>query len=129
ERVAVIGHRVWQDRFGGDPSVLGRVIRLDGDNYSIVGVMPAKFEFPRGRDIWAPKIFDDQERQRRSSAYFQVVARPLPGVTVDNARAGLATIGSQLKQEYPRDNQDMQIAAGPVADRLVGPVRPLLLVL
>src|SRR5215470_15753072 len=66
-KVAVISHDLWKRRFGSDPTLIGRTIKLDGDNFAIIGVMPAGFRFPEGEkvDIWAPIAFDDKYTNNR----------------------------------------------------------------
>ena len=99
--VAVLSWRLWQARFGGDPSVVGRSIVLDRRPYTVVGVMPAAFEFPRRgapinnrpADVWIPLVFTAGQRQARGGEFnYSAVGRLKPGASLDQARAELARL-------------------------------------
>src|SRR5262245_5185215 len=128
DHVLVLGHGIWTREFGGDPGVIGRSIVMDKEPYTIVGVMPPAFEFPRGRDVWGPKVFSADELARRSSSYYRVVARVKRGVAVPAAQARLDAVAQQLRQEYPRENASMAIGAVPLKESIVGNARPILVV-
>ncbi|HEX2191514.1 MAG TPA: ABC transporter permease [Longimicrobiaceae bacterium] len=129
----VLSHGVWRDRFGADPTVVGRTIRVDGSPATVVGVMPPGFQFPDGGSVWAPLAFgQDASRRgalRRGANYLQAVGRLRPGVTLEQARAELAGIAVQLGGEYPETNQHVGVTADPLPETLVGSVRPALLLL
>jgi predicted permease len=127
-RVLVLGYGFWSREFGRDPAVVGRTLIMDKEPFTIVGVMPAEFEFPRGRDLWSPKVVTADDVAQRSAAYFRVVARLRPGVTAAAARTRLDMVARQLRAEYPRDNRDVGIAAVPLKDAIVGGARPVLAV-
>src|ERR1044071_3958147 len=100
-RVAVISHGLWQRRFGADPSALGRAVTLDGEPYTVVGVMPAAFQFPDPEtEVWAPLALDPQDQSSRGSHYLNVVARLKDGVTIEQAQAEMDTIAGRLEQQY-----------------------------
>jgi putative ABC transport system permease protein len=107
--VAVLGHGLWQRRFGGDPSIVGRDLTLDGQSYAIVGVMPASFEFPvfnfKG-ELWVPWQLDTQAvlSDRASAGSSVVVARIRPNVTLASAQAEIDAIMKQLEAEHPDTN-------------------------
>ncbi|MGH7717840.1 MAG: ABC transporter permease, partial [Gemmatimonadaceae bacterium] len=126
-RVVVISEPLWRSRFGSDPRILERPVVLDGEPWSIVGVMPPEFRYPAGRDMWSPKIFEENERQNRVASYYEAVAKLKPGVTPEAARAELSGIALQLAREYPRSNASMGAALASLAERLTGAVRPALL--
>ena len=128
-RVAVISTALWQQRFGGDPSVLGREETLDGMQHTIVGVMPVAFQFPDKRHIWAPKLFTDDEKSDRGSTYVAVVARLRPGVSLEAAQQDMSRVARDLSAEHPRTNAGVGIQIAAVPDELLGSVRPALLVL
>src|SRR5688572_6264698 len=122
----VISHAVWQGRFGGDPGVLGRTVRLDGVPYRIVGVMPAGYHFPnRDIDLWLPIIVSATDAADRTNNFFDVIGRLAPGVTVDQARAELAAVAARLEREFPRENEDTGASILPLRDYLSGPARML----
>jgi putative ABC transport system permease protein len=129
ERVLVLSHGVWQHRFGADPSVVGRAVEIDGQPATIVGVMPRGFKLPLEREVWAPRLFREDERDARAVRYLSVVARLAPGVTPERARAELDALAAELRREHPVANRDMGIQLVPLPDQLVGPVRPALLTL
>ena len=127
--VAIISASLWQQRFGGDPAVLGRKEILDGVAHAIVGVMPASFQFPDKRHIWAPKVMTDSAKQDRASTYLGVVGRLRPGVTVQAAQDDMSRIARELAETYPATNAKAGVQVASVPDELLGPVRPALLVL
>jgi predicted permease len=126
ERAIVLGYGTWSRRFGGEASVVGRVVVMDGQPFTIIGVMPPQFVFPPGRDVWSPKIFSASERQERSTSYLQVVASLKPGVSLATARARLDIVSRQLQQEYQREVGNVAITAVPLKESLVGDARPIL---
>ena len=124
--VVVLAHRSWMQFFGGDASVVGRTIRLDGQPTVVVGVMPRRFEFPSGRYAWHPRTFDERDRANRSSTMLTVFGRLRSGVTVDQATRELQAIAADLAVEHPRINGQRGASILPVDDALLGPARPLL---
>jgi predicted permease len=101
----LLSDRLWHGKFGADPGVLGRTVRLDGAPYTIVGVMPAEFDFPtRDVALWTPMRFAPQDFQDRTNTYLHVLARLKPGVEVPRARADMVLVARQLEQKYPREN-------------------------
>jgi putative ABC transport system permease protein len=146
--IVVISHGYWQRRFGGDPSVVGRQMTADGEPATIVGVMPPEFVFPyKGMvgptgftrtmdvDAWmtmmmtGPRMVDEAGRFIRNVHYLAAVGRLQPGVSVDQARAALATAAAQLEQAYPDTNKGWTVTVTPLHEQVVGTVRPALLVL
>jgi len=109
-RVAVISHQLWQQSFGGDPTLLGRAIRLNGADVTVVGIMPPAFEFAspwmRADDcqVWLPRLFDEKDAKQRDSHYLCGVARLRDGVAVAAADAEVKAIGRQLTALYPDSN-------------------------
>ena len=101
----VLGYDLWQRRFGGDRTVVGRTIELDTRPYEVVGIAPAGFAFPLGSQLWAVLSFDDKMRERRDFRYLTVVGRLKQGKTIDDASAQMAVIGERLAQQYPEANR------------------------
>jgi putative ABC transport system permease protein len=139
--VAVISHKLWLQRFAGT-QVLGQALVLDRRPYTIVGVMPAGFEFPRRgpavnsrpADVWLPLVFNPFEKQARGMMYnHSVIARLRDGVSPDQATADTAGLTSRIEDNYPapvRNAVTLNIAAAPLVDELSGAVRrPLLFLL
>ena len=129
-RVVVLGHGIWMRRFGGDPGVVGRSIPVDGEPYTIVGVMPRGFRFvplwAEESELAAPLVLDDRRTDRQGSS-LRVFARLRPGVTLEAARAEMTAIGERIAREYP--GTDAAMAPVLLHEAVVGSVRPALLAL
>jgi putative ABC transport system permease protein len=128
---AILSHGLWQTTFGGDRNVVGRVIRLRGAAYTVIGVMPPGFRFPERSDIWVPL----QARYAGYAAEFwksrdfrphTAVVRLKSGVTLAQAQSEMHTLAAQLEREFPATNQGMQLRLTPLRDAEVGTVRPYL---
>jgi putative ABC transport system permease protein len=134
DNVVVLGHRLWTRRFGADPAVVGRSVRLSGESYTVVGVMGPEFQFPNGQfDLWVPLEASmskaPDQLQNRSLRIFRGLARLAPGVTLAQAQGQVSAIAARLAQEHPKTNEGVGIEFVPIYDRLVGGVRTALLVL
>lgn len=129
EPVVLISHGLWQRRYGAEPSIVGRKVRVDFRPATVVGVLPPDLPYPGKRDIWAPKRFRGSEREDRTSSYMQVVARLRTGVSAEQAQAELNSVAAALAAEYPATNADTGISAVPLDEHILGPARPALLVL
>jgi putative ABC transport system permease protein len=129
DQVAILGHGLWQRRFGSDPGVLGRTVTLGGAAYTVVGVMPPGFAFPNRSEIWKPMALADNEMQSRGSHYLLSIGRLRPGVSPERARADLEAIAARLQQRYPDTNTGWTARVEPLAERIIGDARPTLLVL
>jgi putative ABC transport system permease protein len=110
ERVAIIGHGLWQMRYGSDPAILGKTIELDEKRYTIVGVMPASFRFTwdQEMDVFVPLVLTQDERSeagRGTSRDLQTQARLKAGVTIPQAQAAMNALAGNLAQEYPAANK------------------------
>ncbi len=125
-RVVVISHELWQRRFAGDRSVLGQRLTLNGDSYTVVGVMPADFRFYTKTDVWTPLAFSLEEQNERHSNYLEIIARRKPGVTAPQAAADT----NQVVTAFINDpKSDMQPRLVPPQTLLTKEVRPMLLLL
>jgi predicted permease len=101
-RSVVLGHTLWQTRFGGDRSVIGRTVTLDGAPHVVVGIMPATFHFPtRDVQMWSALHFTPADFETRGNNYLEAVGRLAPGVTFERARADLDRVVDRLAQQYP----------------------------
>jgi len=129
-RVVVLSHGLWQRRFGGDPSIVGQAIPINGVNRTVVGVMPENFYFPvKEVELWTPMGWDPKQiATLRRPHFLRAVGRLKQGVSMEQARADLASIASQLESEYPDTNTQMGAGIGPLHEWLVGDSRPALLV-
>ena len=104
DRVAILSNGLWQQRFGGDPAILGKAIRLNGRIYNVVGVMPPKFSYPVPSQLWVPLSLTPPQKADRSSLSVSALARLKPGVTPAKAGAALAAISRQIETQFPRTN-------------------------
>ncbi len=129
DRVVVLSHALWSQRFKSDSSIVGRTLVLDSMPQTVVGVMPLGFELPYGEDTWSPKTFTEREKQARAAAYFTVLGRLRPGTSVEAAERDLNGIASQLEREYPRTNANVGMTLVPLPTQLLGGARKALLVL
>jgi len=131
-RVAIISEGLWRRRFGGDPSVFGSSIRLDGERHTIIGVIPAAFGFPTSTtQVWLPVApnVSPNYTQQRGNHRFQVLARLKPGVSVEQARTELDGIARRIREQHPGDLTGKGANVVSLAERMVSRVRPMLLVL
>ena len=131
ERTAIMGYGLWQRRFGGDPSIIGRSISLDREPYTIVGVMPESFDFPGGlvydpAELWIPAglAISADWSDRQSHPGLVAIGRLRPGATLESARADLAAIATTLRDQYPASNRDQSVVVRTALDALVGELRP-----
>jgi putative ABC transport system permease protein len=120
----LISYRFWQRRFGGDPHVLGRMLRFGRSAVPIVGVMPAAFLFSdRDVDLWSPSPPDFPVAQNRALTWFDAVGRMRDGVTVAQARADLTAVQANLGREFPKTDADLGVGVEPLKEVTVGGVR------
>ncbi|MFN7975132.1 MAG: ABC transporter permease [Acidobacteriota bacterium] len=109
-RVLVINYRYWKNRFGGDPGIVGRTVRIDGEPYEVVGVLPASFSDWRhldGIDLYRPLGLDEKERRDRGTPWLRLVGRRAPGVGLAQGDAMIASFGRGLAAAYPASNADV----------------------
>lgn len=114
DHVGVISYRLWLRRYGADPGMIGKTITLDREQYTIVGVMPDNFEFPKPCDVWTPLAFDSESPGvEKKSIELYVTARLENGVTLEQARAEMSEIAHKLESDYPATNtgRDIKLAA------------------
>ena len=106
-RVVLLSYGLWQRQFGSDPSLLNRTIQLNGESYTVIGVMPPGFQFPALREIWVPLVLDPAKepwRADRTNRNLSVFARLKPGVTLEQANAEMAVLAQRLETQYPKSN-------------------------
>ena len=117
--VAVIGHTVWQTRFGSDPNAVGRTVQLGNEFVTVVGVMREEFEFPVSHDVWTPLRIDVTSQAPRSGPGITVFGLLAPGVTIEMAQAELTTLGGRAAIEQPATHQHLQPQVRPYAQMFV----------
>jgi putative ABC transport system permease protein len=125
----ILGHALWQRRFGADPAVLGRAITINDRPVAVVGVMPSSFAYPLGVDLWLPATWSPQQRQSRGSLFLPVIARLAPGVELRTAREEMKAIAARLERAYPQSNGGWSATAVSLGDQLASGYRSALLVL
>ena len=125
--VVVLGYDLWQARFGGDPDVVGRSIRLDAAEVEVVGVMPDGFRFPLREQLWVPFRAQATEYPRGEGPQIRVFGRLAPGASMEEAEAELSTIGRSLTAEFPETHAQLRPRIRPWAE-LVVPVGSSVLV-
>ncbi|MGH8629557.1 MAG: ABC transporter permease, partial [Burkholderiales bacterium] len=127
-RVVLMGHGLWQRRFGSDPNIVGRTLTLNGELYTVVGVAPPHLQLLSSTELWAPLARDPAPAERRNDFLF-VAGRLKPGVTLEQARADMVAITARLEQQYPTTNTGWSADLVPLHEQIVGGVRTSLLVL
>ena len=133
DAVVVLGHGLWQRRFGGDAGVIGRTITLGTQPYEVVGVMPAGFTgLTDQAELWVPftmSSLSGYALAQRGNRGLQVIARLRPGVTTDQAAAEMASISARLEAEYPDTNEARGVEVAPLPALTFGQIQPAVLAL
>lgn len=130
EKVFLVSNAVWRGGFGGDPRALNKTYLLDGENYTLIGVMPPGFDFPKGCGIWVPTgTLGVSGLLDRISHPYHVLGRLRPGTNLSQAAVQIETIQEQLAKAYPRTNADWHVRARPLLKEIVGNVQTSLVVL
>jgi putative ABC transport system permease protein len=130
EKVFLISDAVWRAGFGGDPHALYKTYLLDGENYTLIGVMPPGFDFPKGCGIWVPtSTFGESGLQDRVSHAYHVLGRLRHGINLGQASAQIETIQAGLAKAYPNTDADWHVRAQLLLNEIVGNVKTSLFVL
>ena len=129
--VVVLGYNLWRRRFGGDESIIGRTILMNGIQTKVVGVMPKDFFFGdrKNSDYWVPMAFTPEQWARRQSHFLTVVARLKPGVTKQQAQKDMERVAADLQKQYPESNAKLGAVVVPLQQDYAGDARSGLLVL
>ncbi len=130
--VVILSNGFWTQRFGADPGVIGTAIVLDDEPFTIVGVMPPRFEFPPDADavrLWRPLAINAQLLDVRAMRVYNVVGRLESGVSVDQARSEMAAISLGIAEEYPETNRGWGSNVTPALEQVVGDFTTLVAVL
>jgi putative ABC transport system permease protein len=131
-RVVMLSYRLWQSRFGSDPGILGRALQLNGQPFTVIGVLSPEFIFlASGAELAAPLVLEtDPRRASRASGFLRVIGRLRPGVTLSASTEELDAIAAGLKKAHPDANANREgIRVAPLAEQIVGGYRRMLLVL
>ena len=132
ERSVLLSWELWQTRFGGNPSIVGRRLKFESGDRTVAGVMPRSFRFPISRnvDLWTPLVLDAKALENRGAHWLGVVARRKADVTLAQAQADLSAIAARLEASYPAKNKGWGVILMPLSENAVGSSRrPLLLLL
>ncbi|MGA8151829.1 MAG: ABC transporter permease [Terriglobales bacterium] len=138
DHVVVLGSGVWKRLFGSDRALVGQNITLNGEPYTVVGVMPASFNPDEYGELWLPSRWgvpanplrpDEDPRTIRDSHYMDAWARLKPGVTLQQARQEMDAIALRLEKQYPNSNNDTGVSLIGMQDNVVSDIRPTLLLL
>jgi predicted permease len=128
-KAAVLSDQLWRERFGSDPNIIGRSITLTEQSFNVIGVMPSKFDFPKGADIWVPfqAVAWPPMLENRQAGFLQVVGKLKAGVTLTQAEAELNTIIARVAAEHPETKAEGQsVVLKPLTEYLFGNARPAL---
>jgi putative ABC transport system permease protein len=132
EHVVVLSHGFWQRRFGGARDVVGQQVMLDGEPYTVVGVMPPDFQFApfwaTHAEAWVPLNLGRRVGDRRGQS-LRVFARLKPGVTLGQAQAEMENINRRLVEQHPKENEGLTVSVDPLHEKVVGRSRPALLII
>jgi putative ABC transport system permease protein len=127
--VVVLNYGLWQRRYGADPNIVGKAIALNGQTATIIGVMPAGFEYPRETQLWVPIPFKTAQTSVRRYHFLQAIGRLKPSVTLNQAQTDMTTVASQLEKQYPESNSNFGLSLALLPEWTVGDLRRTLLVL
>jgi putative ABC transport system permease protein len=132
DHVVILSHALWQSRFGGDPNIIGQLLTIDGEPFTIIGILPASFHFIRvlsaELELWMPIAFTPQQLMREDHS-ITVYGRLKQGVPLSQAQAEMDGITHRLEQEYPKTNSGWAAQVSNLHDQAIQPIRPTLLIL
>lgn len=130
-KVVILSDGLWKRRFAGDRNVIGKDILINGGKYSVIGVMPPKFEFPMepSAQIWTPMQVDSTNSCGRDCITLRSIARLKPGITLAQAKSDMNLVAQRLQQQYPEQYRNVGITLTPLQEQLTEEIRPALLVL
>jgi putative ABC transport system permease protein len=127
--VVILGYALWRSRFAGDPKAVGQSVELDARKRTIIGVMPAGFNFPLRAQLWTPLDMSSRGLGDRGSHSFNAIGIMKPGVTVQKAQADLALIAARLEKAYPDSNHKVGAVVVPLQEDLIGRSRDSLIMM
>jgi putative ABC transport system permease protein len=127
--VAVLGYELWQRRFGADRHIVGKTLRINAENYRVVGVMPHGFKYPEPSEIWCPLVPHGQFHENRRSHLLTIIGDVRTPQTLGSARAEIVAIGERIEKQNKLDDPDMTLETVSLKKNIVAPVQPALVVL
>ena len=125
----VVSYGFWQQRLGAEPGVVGSRVRLNGEQFTVIGVMPADFEYPMGVEVWVPLDLGAADQANRSDHYLQVIGRLRPGILIAQAQADLQAIAGRLAEQFPQTNAGHSVRLVNMVNELQFGTRQYLLVM
>jgi predicted permease len=130
-RSVILSHSLWRDRLGGDPSAIGKTLRLDGETYTVIGVMPdfSRTDFATDSKVWTAFIPTQEQLSARQNHYFNVLARLKPHTHIAQVQKELDTIAARLASGYPDADKGWSFRVTPLRKLLLGDAQKPLLVL
>ncbi|MBI1940540.1 MAG: ABC transporter permease [Acidobacteria bacterium] len=128
-KVVNLSHGFWERKLGADPMIMGKTLLLDGEKFTVIGVMPADFDFPMGAEAWAPLELNAAEQADRSNHYLRVIGRLKTGVSRSRGQADLDAIAAHLAQQYPATNAGHGVRVVGLVEDLTSDSRQFLRVL
>src|ERR1044072_2963654 len=129
-KVTVLTYALWQRRFGADPNIVGRALTLNGESYTVIGVLPASFHFAlRPADLFLPYQPTQNQLTRRFMHGTNLIGRLKPGKTADEAQSELNLIAGRIEQQFNDSHAGVKARVVPLQEEIIGNVRPILLVL
>lgn len=114
EREVIFSDKLWRNKFGADPAIVGKTIRLDDQNHLVIGIMPASFDFPLAVELWTPLALTPAQRPSRTNQTLSTVARLKPGRGIEQTAGELASIGTRLQKSYPDSNKGRSFMVWPL---------------
>jgi putative ABC transport system permease protein len=129
DQVVVLSHSLWKSHFASDPNVLNKSITLNSRATTVIGIMPAQFNFPFGTDLWMPLALTPQQKSVRTLRNLYVLADLKPGVTVKQAQAEMSTVAKRIEQQFPETNKGLSVDVILLRDQQAGFTAPMLSIL
>jgi putative ABC transport system permease protein len=122
DKVVIIGEGLWRRRFGSQTNIIGKTLKLNGEDHTVVGVVGGDFRLPdqRERELWSPIAFQESEKSLHHARYIEAIGRLKPGVTLDQAQSEMNAIAARLAQEHKDANEGWTVRVTPVLDFAVG---------
>ena len=128
-RVLIVSHRLWERRWGGSPSLLGSTVSIDREPYTVIGIAPARLDFPSGAEVFSPLIISDADRVNRTMRYLEVIGRMKPGVAIEQARSEMSTLAAALAKEHPDTNGGYGVNVMPLSIAMLDDGMPSIMLL
>jgi putative ABC transport system permease protein len=122
EQEIILGHALWEQRYASDEHILGKNIKVDGESYTVVGVMAKGFDFPMPAEAWIPLAIDAKERARRDNRWLWVLGRLKPGTSFSQASAEMRAIAHREAEAYPDTNKGWDLRVMTLAESMTGDI-------